>query len=69
MEKTLYAPALGTHSGLHGVFGSLRARIEQYKTYRSTIRELSSLSDRSLADLGLSRGMIEDLARESAYGK
>ncbi len=47
---------------------AFRTRHQQYKVYRSTIRELSALSDRSLADLGLSRAMIKGLAREAAYG-
>lgn len=49
-------------------FEALRTRYRQYQTYRQTIRELSSLSDRGLADLGLNRSMIKALAREAAYG-
>ena len=47
---------------------SLRTRIRQYRVYRRTMSELSGLSDRALADLGLSRAMIKAVAREAAFG-
>jgi uncharacterized protein YjiS (DUF1127 family) len=34
-----------------------------------TRRELSQLSDRDLADMGINRGMIDAIAAEAAYGK
>ena len=46
----------------------LRAWFEKYKVYRSTLRELSQLGDRDLADLGLNRSMIRKVAMQSAYG-
>ena len=49
-----------------GLIATLRARYDQNRTYRQTVAELSALSDRSLADLGLSRSMIRPLAREVA---
>lgn len=41
--------------------------VERRRIYTATVRELSGLSDRDLSDIGLSRGNIEDLAREAAY--
>ncbi len=41
----------------------------KWRTYRRTLEELSALSDRDLADLGLARGMIRTVAIEAAYGK
>ena len=38
-----------------------------YTTYRTTVRELSDLSDRELADLGLNRSNIRSIAYEAAY--
>lgn len=35
--------------------------------YRETYRELSMLSDRDLADIGISRGMIEQVAFDHVY--
>ena len=37
--------------------------------YAQTLRELNSLSDRELADLGVHATQITDIAREAAYGK
>ncbi|WP_116133829.1 DUF1127 domain-containing protein [Tropicimonas sp. IMCC34043] len=47
-----------------GLLETLRARYRRVRIYRETVAELSSLSDRSLADLGLSRTMIRPVARE-----
>ena len=38
------------------------------KIYRTTLTELESLSSRDLADLGISRSSIKEIAREAAYG-
>ena len=46
---------------------TLGERIAQYRLYRATLNELASLSDRDLADLGLHRAMIADVAREASY--
>lgn len=36
--------------------------------YRQTVRELNALTNRDLADLGISRSMITRLAHEAAWG-
>jgi uncharacterized protein YjiS (DUF1127 family) len=46
---------------------NLTHRRAQHRAYRSTVRELAMLSDRELADAGLHRGDIRDIAREAAY--
>jgi uncharacterized protein YjiS (DUF1127 family) len=43
--------------------------IAQRRVYTRTVAELNSLTDRELADLGISRLGIADIAREAAYGK
>jgi uncharacterized protein YjiS (DUF1127 family) len=43
--------------------------IAQRRTYLRTVAELNGLTDRELADLGISRLGIADIAREAAYGK
>ena len=43
--------------------------INQRRVYTRTVIELNSLSDRDLADLGISRLGITEIAREAAYGK
>lgn len=47
----------------------LTEKVAKRKTYRTTLNELRDLSDRDLADLGLSRSMIKGIALEAAYGK
>ena len=44
-------------------------RWAQYKVYRTTLAELEALTERDLADLGIARVMIKDIALEAAYGK
>ena len=49
-----------------GLWGALAARFAWYRNYRRTLDELAMLSDRDLADLGLHRSLIADVAREAA---
>ena len=53
--------------------GRIRAAIgdrhARQTLYRRTLAELQALSDRDLADLGIARGDLHDLAREAAWGK
>ena len=44
------------------------ARLEQQK-FNETFRELNGLSDRELADIGIRRGDIEDIARAHVASK
>lgn len=48
---------------------TIRTSLRQRRLYTQAVRELSTLSDRELADLGISRLSIADVAREAAYGK
>lgn len=60
------APRTDRMSGLFAQFGAALAR---HRVYRRTLDELRQLSDRELADLGISRASIGDIAREAAYGR
>jgi uncharacterized protein YjiS (DUF1127 family) len=51
-----------------GVVARLRKAFADYRLYQSTLDELAALSDRELADLGISRLSIREIARESVYG-
>ena len=42
------------------------AKIRSWLRYRETVRELERLSDRDLADLGISRADIDTVARGHA---
>lgn len=52
-----------------GLLAGLRDALARRKVYRDTLRELKSLSNRELADLGIHRAMITRVATEAAYGK
>lgn len=41
-------------------------RLERRRVYKQTVAELSTLSNRELADLGISRSMIRAIALEAA---
>lgn len=60
-ESREFAPRLA------GLFGGISRRYAQYRTYRTTLNELESLSDRELADLGLARTMLRSVAYKAAY--
>lgn len=50
-------------------FAEFRASRARARIYRATLSELGALTDRELADLGLSRMRITSVAYEAAYGK
>jgi uncharacterized protein YjiS (DUF1127 family) len=47
------------------MFEVLKTRYSTWKRYSRTVNELSALSNRELADLGLARGDIQRIAREA----
>ena len=47
------------------MFSTLRNRYNRWQRYNRTVTELESLSNRDLADLGISRVDIPRLAREA----
>jgi uncharacterized protein YjiS (DUF1127 family) len=48
---------------------TLKTRLENRRVYKTTLNELSALSNRELSDLSITRGEIRNLALEAAYGK
>ena len=50
-------------------FADLREARKRQAVYRQTVRELNALSDRDLADMGISRWTMDAVAREAAFGK
>lgn len=56
-----------TESRIGGFFNGVSARFAQYRTYRKTLEELESLTDRELSDLGISRHSVRAIAYRAAY--
>jgi uncharacterized protein YjiS (DUF1127 family) len=44
---------------------TIAEKLTTWRRYRGAIRELSGLSDRDLSDIGIQRGDIETIARQS----
>ena len=42
-------------------------KIQEWRRYRASVRELSRLSDRELHDLGLTRADIDYVAKKAAH--
>jgi uncharacterized protein YjiS (DUF1127 family) len=59
-------PLLGLRQRYADFVQRLRAARKARAVYTRTVEELSALSDRDLADLGIARIGIEDIAREAA---
>jgi uncharacterized protein YjiS (DUF1127 family) len=59
----------GITGGLSSLIERLRRGYANYPLYRKTLDELEVLNDRELNDLGISRLVIREIARESVYGK
>ena len=51
-----------------GLFARIARAFADYRVYAETRNELEALSDRELADLGISRLNITTIARDAAYG-
>jgi uncharacterized protein YjiS (DUF1127 family) len=48
-----------------GLLGRLVAWLDEQRRYRRTVNELSQLTDRELADVGLTRGEIDTVAKRT----
>ncbi len=59
--------AAGT--GFMGMIVRFQEARARRAVYRQTVSELSNLSNRELADLGIHRSMITRIATEAAWGK
>ena len=46
---------------------SIAHKLAEWRRYRMSVRELTRLSDRELADLGLARAEIAAVARKAAH--
>ncbi len=64
--STTVRPAISER--IQSALADLREHRTRRALYRRTVNELEVLSDRDLADLGISRFSISDLARKHAFG-
>lgn len=55
-----------TFTGFSSLIEALKTRYTRHRMYRRTVNELSTLSARELADLGLHRSMIKRVAVQAA---
>ncbi len=58
-----------TLSGIRRLAANLAAWSQERRDYRQAIDELSALSDRDLADIGILRADIQAVARDAARTK
>jgi uncharacterized protein YjiS (DUF1127 family) len=58
----------GLLSALAALFTTLAEKRARFVEYRRVLAELNSMSDRELADIGISRHSTRDLAEQAAYG-
>ena len=70
MSYAPYAHAGRATAGqmLTAAFSEMKNKMARRRAYRQTVNALSELSDRELADLGLSRNTIESHAWHAVYG-
>lgn len=66
---TYYTDSRSRRPGfLAAIFRNAAGDYSKWRLYRRTVSELRELSDRELADLGLTPGGIDAAARRSVYG-
>ncbi|WP_376876549.1 DUF1127 domain-containing protein [Albirhodobacter sp. R86504] len=57
----------GLFSALSAFFLNIADKRARFFEYRRVLAELNTMSDRELADVGISRHSVRDLAWEAAY--
>ena len=65
----LNAYATYANSAEPGILARLQQALADYRAYRAVRDELDTLTDRDLADIGLSRLTVRDVALAAAYGR
>jgi uncharacterized protein YjiS (DUF1127 family) len=58
--------SIGLRATLRSILASYADSARRNAAYRRTYRELDQMSDRDLADIGITRFMIADVAAEAA---
>jgi uncharacterized protein YjiS (DUF1127 family) len=68
MAHAINLNAYADYDEQSGIFARLRQAFAAHREYLATYDELNALNDRDLADIGLSRLNVRDVARASVYG-
>lgn len=68
IASEIHSVESGLAEKISGVVYNLKARYNQSRVYRKTLSELSSLSNRDLADIGVHRSAIKSIALQAAIG-
>jgi uncharacterized protein YjiS (DUF1127 family) len=68
MAHAINLNAYADYAKQPGIFARLRQSFADHREYVATYDELNALSDRELADIGLSRWNVRDVARVAIYG-
>ncbi len=63
-----YSANVSLTSRLRAAYDAVQVSWARYQEYQRTYEELASLDSRELADIGISRAQISDLARQHVYG-
>jgi uncharacterized protein YjiS (DUF1127 family) len=67
MAHAINLNAYADYAEQPGIFARLRKTFADQRKYLATYDELNALNDRELADIGLSRLNVRDVAREAVY--
>ncbi len=62
------SPLVGAEQTAGTATERLQAWWQKYRAYRMTLAELNALTERELADAGISRATLRETAYEAAYG-
>lgn len=58
----------GLSARISAAWTGLGERLAKYRLYRQSVEELAQLTDRDLADIGLTRAALRASVREAIYG-
>ncbi len=68
MTYTTHTQRASLWQHLSDLRADLAKRRAQQRVYRTTVDELSALSNRDLLDMGIDRADIDTIARQHVYG-
>jgi uncharacterized protein YjiS (DUF1127 family) len=68
MAHAINLNAYADHADRPGLFARLQQSFADYRAYLAMHEELDALSDRELADVGLSRLTVRDVAWNAIHG-